>query len=245
MLQTLIADERKNRLLLAYPCGSACSDSYACGSACSDSYRGGISSQKDHATQCDNIRYLLTWIEGEIWVIQRTSGHDTSQCLSRVVRVLLHMLVGSAIPLIMQLMQKDHPVPLRATRYHPGGLIREVLDTFTYATCRDFPSGSIDFKVLKADILLEQRPGGSTISGSRQIFSWSDVNDQNGRVGNSCSKCLNKFPDAFLFNTGRVKSRRRNRPAKSDLGPPCTGAPAGEPTDEPMDGPHDSAVAAA
>ena len=231
MLQTLVDDERKNGLLLAY----------ACGSACSDPYSGGISPTA-HQSQCDDIRYLLTWAAGEIWVVQRTSGHDTNQCLSRVVRVLLHMLVGAAIPL-MQLMQKEHPVPLRATRYDRRMLILSVLDTFTYATCRDFPPGCIDFKALstitKAAVPFTARPSGSRGTHSR------DVNDQNGRVGNSCAKCHEEFPAAFLAHTGRVK-RRRSRPNKKKWNlDPSTGAPAGAPTDEPKNGPHDSAVAAA
>ena len=151
-------------------------------------------------------------------------GHDTNQCLSRVVRVLLHMLVGAAIPL-MQLMQKEHPVPLRATRYDRRMLILSVLDTFTYATCRDFPPGCIDFKVLSTLLQCPQLRGTHSDA----------VNDQNGRVGNSCAKCLQEFPVAFLARTGPVKTRRvrpTNKNKKWNLDQ-STGAPAGAPTDEP------------
>ena len=179
-LQTFIAHERQNRLLV-----------------CTGGTGGMLLTH--HQTQCDNIRYLLTWAEGEIWVMQHTSGDDTNQCLSRVVKVVLHVLVGSAIPL-MQLIQKEHPVPLRATRYDKSMLIRHVLDTATYGTCRDYPAEGIEFNLLKADLLLEERRGSRGTA--------NDVNDHIGRVGKSCVKCLDKFPDAFPSRTVRVKSRR-------------------------------------
>ena len=179
-LQNLIAYERKNHLL-AYACGDS-----------------GIL-LTEHQTQCDNIRYLLTWAEGEIWVIQRTSGNDTNLFLSRVVKLVLHVLVGSVIPL-MQLMQPEHTFPFRVTKYDNGMLIRHVLDTATYGTCRDYAAGRIEFNLLKADLLLPERRGSRGTA--------NDVNDHNGRVGNSCVKCLDKFPDAFLSRTGRVKKRR-------------------------------------
>jgi len=102
-LQSLITHERKNHLL-AYACGES------------------SILLTEHQTQCDNIRYLLSWAEGEIWVIQRTSGNDTNLCLSRVIKLVLHVLVGSAVPL-MQLMQKEHTLPLRVTKYDNGMLV--------------------------------------------------------------------------------------------------------------------------
>ena len=202
-----------------------------------------------HQSQCADIGYLLTWAEGEIWMMQKTSGCDSNRILSRVVTVVLSVVVGSAFPL-MQLMQRLHPVPPSTgahtgqqpttKRYDNGVLIRNVLDTATLGTCRDHPVGRIDFVELKGSLFL------SVPSGSHNQVHLA-ANDQNGRMGNSCKRCHGSFPSAFVCVPERRTKPRRARPKRKPRGSqdPSTGAPAGAPTDEPMHGPHDSAVAAA
>jgi len=214
-------------------------------------------------SQWADINYLLSWAQGEIWMMQETTGGDTNICLSRVVAVVLTVLSGSAFPL-MQRMQTLHSVPPRLDtrtsqetttqhwKYNNRVLIRNVMDTTTLATCRDFPEGTIPFFTLKGMLHLAAKPG------SRQQAHLIATN-QNGRTGHSCRACALLWPGAFQDapqqispgqcqqnSTVLVKRKRKPRVRNQRGGQDqSSGTPAGAPTDEPLHGPDDAAEAAA
>lgn len=209
-------------------------------------------------SQLADINYLLAWAHGEIWIMQKTTGGDTNICLSRVVAVVLAVLFGSTFS-FMHRLQTLHEVPSKKDtrtgqesstqiwKYENGALIRNVLDTATLATCRDFPEGIIPYSALKRMLFLSAQP-----------FSLKAVHlaasNQNGRTGNSCRACALLCPGAFYdapqeyFPEQCLSGKRKRRPRvkkRKDGQDQSSGTPAGVLTDEAMHGPHDATEAAA
>ena len=162
---------------------------------------------------------LLKLAEDEIWVMQRTTGHNTNISLSRVVTVVLAVCVGKTFP-VMRLIIQEHPVPLGLSAkstagvangkpskqcYDRGPLFRCVSDAAVFGTIRDYPDGLISFKLIRQDLIFSERHGQE---GVVPLFT----NDQTGRVGNALHKAHQLFQNAFV---PEPKQRTRRRKKKS------------------------------
>ena len=157
---------------------------------------------------------LLKWAEDEIWVMQRTTGHNTNISLSRVVTMVLAVCVGKTFP-VMRLIIPDHPVPPGLSEvangkpskqcYDRGPLIRCVSDTAVFGTIRDYPDGLISFKLIRQDLIFSEHHGQEGVVSLL-------TNDQNGRVGDALHKAHQLFQNAFV---PRPKQRTRRRKKKS------------------------------
>ena len=145
-------------------------------------------------------------------------GSDTGSSLSRVFTVVLHLLVGTAFP-VMRLILEGHPVPPGMSEWSTTGvhvgrppkkcyarspLIRGVADATVCGTCRDCPHDYIDIKYVRQELMVVSVDG-------------ADLLYQNGRVGHALGIARYGFPTALLATIVKsIRTRRRGRTSRAD-----------------------------